>query len=65
MFTAAVNDVLREMGYLYQTLPSAIQGLTMDMRVAGIAFTIKGSKNLRIEDEMPERAENAGRHRAL
>ena len=56
VFTAAVNDVLREMGYLYQTLPSAIQGLTMDMRVAGIAFTIKGSKNLRIEDEMPERA---------
>ena len=56
VFTAAVTDVLREMGYLYQTLPSAIQGLTMDMRVAGIAFTIKGSKNLRIEDEMPERA---------
>lgn len=56
VFTAAVNDVLREMGYLYQTLPSAIQGLTMEMHVAGIAFTIKGSKNLRIEDEMPERA---------
>ncbi len=56
VLTAAVNDVLREMGYLYQTLPSAIQGLTMDMRVAGLAFTIKGSKNLRIEDEMPERA---------
>lgn len=56
VFTAAVNDVLREMGYLYQTLPSSIQGLTMEMHVAGIAFTIKGSKNLRIEDEMPERA---------
>ena len=56
VFTAAVNDVLREMGYLYQTLPNSIQGLRMDMRVAGFAFTIKGSKNLRIEDEMPERA---------
>lgn len=56
VFTAAVNDVLREMGYLYQTLPNAIQGLTTDMRVAGLAFTIKGSKNLLIENEMPERA---------
>lgn len=56
VFTAAVNDVLREMGYLYQTLPNTIQGLTTDMRVAGLAFTIKGSKNLLIEDEMPERA---------
>ncbi len=56
VFTAAVNDVLREKGYLYQTLPNAIQGLTTDMRVAGIAFTIKGSKNLLIENEMPERA---------
>ena len=44
VFTAAVNDVLREMGYLYQTLPNAIQGLTTDMRVAGLAFTIKGVK---------------------
>lgn len=56
VFTAAVNDVLREMGYLYQTLPNSIQGLRQDMKVAGLAFTIKGSKNLRIEDEMPERA---------
>lgn len=56
VFTAAVNDVLREKGYLYQTLPNSIQGLTMDMKVAGIAFTIKGSKNLLIENEMPERA---------
>ena len=56
VFTAAVNDVLREMGYVYQTLPNTIQGLTPDMKVAGIAFTLKGSKNLDIVDEMPERA---------
>lgn len=56
VFTAAINDVLRELGLIYQTLPHTIQGLTHDMRVAGIAFTIKGSKNLKIEDEMPERA---------
>lgn len=56
VFTAAINDVLREMGMIYQTLPNTIQGLTHDMRVAGVAFTIKGSKNLKIEDEMPERA---------
>ena len=57
VFTAAVNDVLREMGYAYQALPPAIQGLTLGMKTAGIAFTIKGSKNLLIEDEMPQRAE--------
>jgi len=56
VFTAAVNDVLREMGYVYQTLPNTIQGLSPDMKVAGIAFTLKGSKNLDIVDEMPERA---------
>lgn len=56
VFTAAVNDVLREMGHLYQTLPNAIQGLREDMKVAGIAFTVKGSKNLALADEMPERA---------
>lgn len=56
VFTAAINDVLREMGYVYQTLPNTIQGITMNMRAAGFAFTLKGSKNLYIEDEMPDRA---------
>lgn len=56
VFTAAVNDVLREMGYVYQTLPHTIQGITLGMRAAGFAFTLKGSKNLYIEDEMPDRA---------
>jgi regulator of RNase E activity RraA len=54
--TAMVNDVLREMGYLYQTLPNNILPLTNDMKVAGIAFTIKGCKNLDLTNEMIERA---------
>jgi regulator of RNase E activity RraA len=40
--TAAVTDVMDEMGLQRQTLPSAIQPLTPDMRVAGYAFTVRG-----------------------
>ena len=56
VFTAAVSDVLREMNYLYQALPHTIMPLRDEMKVAGIAFTIKGSKNLDIVDEMEQRA---------
>jgi len=56
VFTGAVNDVLREMGYLYQTLPHDIQPLHEDMKVAGICFTVKGSQNLDLTDEMMDRA---------
>lgn len=55
--TPMVNDVLREDNFLYQTLPTDIMPLKEDMKVAGIAFTIKGSKNLSLEDEMMQRAE--------
>ena len=54
--TPMVNDVLREMQYLYQTLPNNILPLREEMKVAGIAFTIKGSKNLSLDNEMVERA---------
>jgi len=57
VFTAAVNDVLREHGFLHQTLPPSIMPLKDDMRVAGIVFTVKGSKNLTLENEMQFRAE--------
>ena len=57
VFTSAVKDVLREMGLLYQTLPNGIQPLRDDMKAAGICFTIKGSKNLSLEDEMVQRAQ--------
>lgn len=57
VFTSAVNDVLREKGYLYQTLPNDIKPLRDDMKVAGICFTLKGSKNLDLTDEMMQRAQ--------
>jgi regulator of RNase E activity RraA len=42
IYTAAVTDVLDEMGLTRQTLPHAIQPLTPDMRVAGYVFTVRG-----------------------
>jgi len=57
VFTAAVNDVLRERGFLHQTLPTDIVALRDGMKVAGPAFTIKGAKSLEIKDEMKQRAE--------
>ncbi|WP_069999488.1 RraA family protein [Cellulosilyticum sp. I15G10I2] len=57
LFGGAINDVLREMGYLYQTLPPSIAPLTDDMKLAGIAFTVKGSKDLTLENEMEFRAQ--------
>lgn len=55
--TAMVNDVLREDNILYQTLPNNILPLREEMKVAGVAFTLKGSKNLDITDEMEQRAQ--------
>lgn len=57
VFTSAVNDVLREDGLLYQTLPTEILPLREGMKVAGIAFTVKGSKNLTLTNEMEYRAQ--------
>jgi 4-hydroxy-4-methyl-2-oxoglutarate aldolase len=42
IYTAAVTDVMDEMGLQRQTLPAAIQPLAPDMRVAGYAFTARG-----------------------
>ncbi|MBI3826539.1 MAG: RraA family protein [Candidatus Rokubacteria bacterium] len=42
IYTAAITDVLDELGLTRQTLPSGIQPLTPDMRVAGYAFTARG-----------------------
>ncbi|HEY7520260.1 MAG TPA: RraA family protein [Methylomirabilota bacterium] len=42
MYTAAITDVLDELGFLRQTLPHAIQPLTPEMRMAGYAFTARG-----------------------
>src|SRR5713226_7760114 len=42
VYTAALTDVMDELGLQRQTLPSAIQPLTPDMRLAGYAFTARG-----------------------
>ena len=56
LFTAAVNDALRENGLLRQTLPNGLMPLREKMKAAGFAFTIKGAKNLTLRNEMAERA---------
>lgn len=40
--TAAITDVMDQMGLERQTLPSQIQPLTADMRATGYAFTVRG-----------------------
>jgi 4-hydroxy-4-methyl-2-oxoglutarate aldolase len=42
IYTAAITDVMDEMGLIRQTLPSALQPLTPAMRLAGYAFTARG-----------------------
>lgn len=56
VFTAAVNDALRERKLLRQTLPNDLIPLRENMKAAGFAFTIKGAKNLTLKNEMAERA---------
>src|SRR2546425_189812 len=41
IYTAAIADVMDELGLQRQTLPWAIQPLTADMRLAGYAFTAR------------------------
>jgi len=42
IYTAAITDVMDEMGLLRQTLPHPIRPLTPDMRLAGFAFPARG-----------------------
>jgi 4-hydroxy-4-methyl-2-oxoglutarate aldolase len=42
MYTAAITDVMDEMGLRRQTLPSTIQPLAAGMRTAGYAFPARG-----------------------
>lgn len=42
IYTGAISDVLDEMGYRNQCLPSSIRGLTTDSRLAGVAMTVDG-----------------------
>jgi hypothetical protein len=51
IYTGAIADVLDEMGYRNKCLPSSIQGLTMDSRVAGAAMTIEGQATSSVDLE--------------
>jgi len=42
IYTAAITDVMDQMGLSRQTLPSTLQPLTPGMRAAGYAFTARG-----------------------
>ena len=42
IYTAAITDVMDELGLTRQTLPHTIRPLAADMRLAGYAFTVRG-----------------------
>jgi 4-hydroxy-4-methyl-2-oxoglutarate aldolase len=52
IYTGAISDVLDEMGFRNQVLPSAIQALTMDQRVAGIAMPVEGEPTDSLDPEV-------------
>ena len=51
IYTGAISDVLDEMGYRNQVLPSDIQGLTLDQRVTGVALTVEGQSTESVDPE--------------
>lgn len=57
LYTGAVNDVLREFCYLNQALPNSIIPLREYHTIAGFAFTVKSSPNVKISGEMEFRTQ--------
>jgi regulator of RNase E activity RraA len=51
VYSGAVADVLDKRGYRAQIVDGAIQGLTLEMRVAGPAYTCKGAPATELEDD--------------
>ncbi len=51
IYTGAISDILDEMGYRNQHLPSTIQALTMGMNVAGAAMTVEGQATSSVDPE--------------
>ncbi len=51
VYTGAISDVLDEMGYRGQSLPSDIQGLTLEHRVAGVAMPVEGEPTESLDPE--------------
>jgi 4-hydroxy-4-methyl-2-oxoglutarate aldolase len=52
IYTGAISDVLDEMGFRNQVLPSAIQALTMDQRMAGTAMPVEGEPTDSLDPEV-------------
>ncbi|MBE6412882.1 MAG: RraA family protein [Opitutales bacterium] len=57
LYTGAINDVMREFCLLNQALPHDIIPLRPERTVAGIAFTVKSSPNVKITGEMTFRSQ--------
>lgn len=57
LYTGAVNDVLREYCLLDQALPGHIVPLREYRTVAGFAFTVKSSPNVKVNGEMEFRTQ--------
>ena len=57
LYTGAVNDVMREFCLLEQALPKRIIPLREYHTVAGFAFTVKSSPNVKISGEMEFRTQ--------
>ena len=57
LYSGAVNDVLREKTLLDQALPCNIMPLKMEMKVAGIAYTIRSNPDPTVTGEMEIRAD--------
>jgi regulator of RNase E activity RraA len=57
LYTGAVNDVMREFCLLEQALPGRIKPLREYTSVAGFAFTVKSSSNVKINGEMDFRVQ--------
>jgi regulator of RNase E activity RraA len=51
LYTGAVSDVLDELGYRNQVLPSAIVALRPGMKLAGPAFAVNGRANPEVDYE--------------
>ncbi len=51
VYTGAISDVLDEMGYREQSLPSDIQGLSPEHRVAGVAMPVEGEPTESMDPE--------------
>jgi regulator of RNase E activity RraA len=67
--SATIFDTLDRMGHPNQVLSLGIKPLTHDMRIAGPAFTVKGTRDPRHHDEeanvRPPKFDNWGMYRAM